>query len=42
MDPYANEKDFGLKMANLLKRMSKTNFLLDELYKEFDQRKNIC
>ena len=37
MDPYANEKDFGLKMANLLKRMNKTNFLSDELYKEFYQ-----
>jgi hypothetical protein len=36
-DPYANEKDFGLKMANLLKRMNKTNFLSDELYKEFYQ-----
>ena len=37
MEPYANEKDFGLKMANLLKRMNKTNFLSDELYKEFYQ-----
>ncbi|VDI41952.1 Hypothetical predicted protein [Mytilus galloprovincialis] len=35
MDPYTNEKDIGIKMADILKRMNKTNTLLDELYKEF-------
>lgn len=35
MEPFANDKDFGIKMADILKRMNKTLALLDVLQKDF-------